>query len=366
MMFRKFQSHVLPLALLSLGLAACNVSLPNPNASPTPESLVTPSQTLAAATPTEAVTPTPSRTLPPIPVLESPTATFTAGPPTATYTPTATPGPIEHTIAQGETLGYIIQLYGYTNLAVIDQIVAMNSNITSADRLPGAGAVIMIPRPTSTPTPEGFIPSPTPLNALDTLPGETTITEHAVRSGETIVGIADQFETTLAILDQLNPELIFQNCDFSNPSGGPECNVQLSVDQVVKVPAPTLTPTLSPTPSGSETPTPTPTYAAPMMVFPPEGAVVPGQSIRLQWVSIGMLPADYTYLVEVEDTTTPGKTFFSVTRDTSALVSGEIVPTDGQTHAMRWRIRVGILTENGTYRALSADTPWRTFQWRQQ
>ena len=239
----------------------------------------------------------------------------------------------------------------------------MNANVPSADRLPGEGSIILVPRATITPTPDGFIPSPTPPNALDTLPGETTITEHAVRSGETIVGIADQFETTLAILDQLNPELLFLNCDFSNPSGGPECNVPLSVDQVVKVPAPTLTPTLSPTPSGSETPTATPTYAAPLMIFPPEGAVAQGQSIRFQWVSIGMLPSDYVYLVEVEDTTT-GKQYFNVTRETSDDVSGEIVPTDGQPHAMRWRIRVGTLTDGGTYRALSADTPWRTFQWR--
>jgi hypothetical protein len=354
--------YLLPFALLGLGLAACNVSLPNPNANtPTPESLVTP--TLEGATATVTITPTPSRTLPPVPILESPTATYTPGPPTATFTPTETPGPIEHTIKQGETLGYIIQLYGYTNLGVIDQIVAMNANVPSADRLPGEGSVILIPRPTITPTPEGFIPSPTPPNALDSLPSETTITDHAVRSGETIVGIADQFETTLAILDQLNPELLFLNCDFSNPSGGPECNVPLSVDQIIKVPAPTLTPTLSPTPSGSETPTATPTYAAPLMIFPPEGAVAQGQSIRFQWVSIGVLPSDYVYLVEVEDTTT-GKTYFNVTRETTEDVSGEIVPADGQSHAMRWRIRIGTLTENGTYRALSADTPWRTFQWR--
>jgi hypothetical protein len=354
------------LVLLALALAACNVSLPNPNASPTPESLVTPSTTPEPVTPTEGPTLTPSRTLPPVPVLESPTPTPTPGPPTETYTPTATPGPFEHTISQGETLGYIIQLYGYTDLTVIDRIVAMNPNVPSADRLPGAGAVILIPRPTATPTPEGFIPSATPMNALDRLPSETTFLEHAVRSGETIVGIADQFETTLAILDQLNPELQFFNCDFSNPSGGPECNVPLSVDQVIKVPAPTPTPTLSPTPSGSETPTPTPTYAAPMMVFPPEGAVVPGQSIRLQWVSIGMLPADYFYLVEVEDTTVEGRNYFNVTRETSALVTGDIAPNDDQTHAMRWRIRIGELTDNGTYRALSAETPWRTFQWRRQ
>src|SRR5690606_30929748 len=144
----------------------------------------------------------------------------------------------------------------------------------------------------------------------------------------------------------------------------PDCNVPLSIDQVVKVPAPTPTPTLSPTPSGSETPTPTPTYAAPLLIFPPEGAVAQGQAIDLQWVSIGVLPPDYYYLVEVEDLTAEKPPYFTVTRDTSTRISGEIVPTDGQPHNMRWRVRVGTLTESGTYRALSAEAPWRTFQWR--
>lgn len=350
-------------AALALVLAACNVSLPNPNASPTPEPIISPTSEQPTATESGTPEARPTRTAPPPPILETPTPSPTPGPPTETFTPTPTLGPIEHTMRQNETLGYIIQLYGYTDLSVIDQIVAMNPNIPNADRLPGEGAVILIPRPTATATPEGWTPSPTPLNALDTLPQETTITEHTVRPGETIVGIAGQYETTLAILDQLNPELQFFNCDFTNRSGGPDCNVPLSVDQVVKVPAPTPTPTLSPTPSGDETATPTPTYTAPMLVFPPEGAIAQGGTINLQWLSIGQLSPEQYYLVEVEDTTS-GATFARITRDTSYRIGAEIAPTDDQTHAMRWRIRVGVYTEGGTFRPISADAPWRTFQWR--
>lgn len=350
------------LVAAALALAACNVTAPQGQASPTVEAVTSPTQ------PTEmaqvAITPddTATATLPSDPLLESPTPSPTAGPPTATYTPTETPGPIVHTISQGETLGYIIQLYGYTDLSVIDAIVAMNPNLPNADRLPGAGAQIFIPRPTATATPEGFEPSDTPENAPAISP-DAQVMQHTVGEGETIVGIAGQYETTLPVLDQLNPELIFQGCDFSNPSGGPECNVQLSVGQLINVPQPTPTPTLSPTPSGSETPTPTPTYGAPMAVFPPEGATASGSSIQLQWVSIGVLPRDYYYLVEVEDTTT-GAMFFNVTRNTSFAVSGDIVPTDGQTHAMRWRIRIGERTESGSFRPISAEAAWRTFQWR--
>lgn len=343
-------------------LAACNVSLPEQRIeSPTPERIASPTEPGTPAAPTES--PTPSRTVPPVPVLESPTATPTPGPPTETWTPTATPGPYEHTIAQGETLGYIIQLYGYTDLSVIDRIVAMNPNIIDADRLPGAGAVIFIPRQTATATPEGFTPSPTPADALASLPTETLIIEHQVRSGETIVGIAGQYETTLPILDQLNPELQFFSCDFSNPSGGPECNVPLSVDQLVKVPAPTPTPTLSPTPSGSETPTATPTYPAPILSFPPEGAVAQGDRIRLEWVSAGILPEGMYYLVEIEDTTT-GQNALRVTRANSYQLEPELAPVDGQEHAIRWRIRVGLQTEAGAFRPESGEGGWRTFRWQ--
>src|SRR5690606_12111757 len=123
------------------------------------------------------------------------------------------------------------------------------------------------------------------------------------------------------------------------------------------------TPTLSPTPSGSETPTPTPTYAAPMLIFPPEGAVAQGGTINLQWLSIGQLPPEQYYLVEVEDTTT-GAQLHRVTRDTSYRIGEEIAPNDGQTHAMRWRVRIGVYTEGDLFRPISAEGPWRTFQWR--
>ena len=93
-----------------------------------------------------------------MPQIESPTPTETPAPPTVTPTATDTPGPYEHTIEANDTLGYIIQLYGYTDLgtgpgSIIAQVVAMNDNIPNADTLPGVGSVILIPRQTATPTP---------------------------------------------------------------------------------------------------------------------------------------------------------------------------------------------------------------------
>jgi hypothetical protein len=342
--------------------AGCNVNTPQGQASPTVEAL--PSATIATEVAQSLATQTavPTRTLPSIPVLESPTASFTPGPPTATFTPTDTPGPIEHTVQADDTLYYIIQLYGYTDISVIDQIVAMNPNIPSADRLPGPGAVILIPRPTATATPEGFEPSPVP-PGVTVVPVEAQLMDYTIKDGETILGVAMQNNVTLAQLDQLNPELQFFNCDFSNPSGGPDCNVPLSVGQIVKVPAPTPTPTLSPTPSGSETPTPTPTYVPPMLIFPPEGATAQGGSIQLQWVSVGILPPGYYYGVEVNDAEgNPVK--FSITRETSFTLGSELAPAAGTTRELQWRVRVGTVTEDSIFHPSGAESTWRALHWR--
>lgn len=355
--------------LATFTLAACDFpSFPPGNPSPTVESLVTPSaMPLTEAPPAATPSLTPSVTVALPPQLQSPTASYTPGPPTETSTPTETPGPFEHTIKQGETLGYIIQLYGYTDFSVIDEIVRMNPNIPSADRLPGAGAVILIPHPTITPTIEGAEMTLTAggVISVQIIPTFEATMPVTVKEGVTIIGIAGECETTLEVLDKLNPDLQFFNCDLSIPSGGEGCNVPLQIDQIVYCPAPTPTPTLSPTPSGSETPTPTPTYPAPLVVFPPESGTAPPRPIRLQWVSVGVLPQDYYYLIEVEDATS-GATFFDVTRETSFTLPDSLIPDDGQIHDIRWRVRVGVLTnaESNTYAYASADSAWRTFKWQ--
>lgn len=365
--------HRLPeavlLGLLLLAAAGCDLSIPAP-ATPTVEpvltetSLPTPTLTLSAPTSTPASISTPRREV----RLEPPTETFTPAPPTETFTPTPTPGPIEHTIQEGETLGYIIQLYGYTDLGVIDQIVAINPSIPNPDRLPGAGTIILIPRPTATPTPAGFAETATAVGGQPSQfiqqPGEILMMDHAVREGETIIGIAGQYDTNLVILDRLNPELQFFNCDFDNPSGGPDCNVPLQVAQIVKVPAPTPTPTLSPTPSGNETATPTPTYAAPVVVFPPEGGIARSRSIKLQWITTGILAPEYSYLVQVRDTTTSMEYAF-VTRETFFTLGSDLAPAAGASHAMQWRIVIGTALENSDFRIVSGGAArWRSFQWQ--
>ncbi len=305
-----------------------------------------------------------------VPVIAVEVVTVTPLPGVNAVEPSPTPGPWRHTIREGETLGFIVQRYGYRGYAVIDEIVAMNENIPNANLLPGEGNVILVPRPTATSLPANFTPLPVPPSLAErivpTSPAtglnyDTEIAEHEVVPGQTVVDIIIQHDTTLEIVSILNPDISFARCDFGLRSGGPECNPLLNVGQIVRVPAPTLTPTLSPTFSGRETATPTPTWMAPRIVAPAQDSVLPGTAVRLHWLSVGMLPSDEVYLVQVSDENTVLHN--AVTRDTSLMLPESMVPADGAPVDLTWTVSVARADDNGVYRIISAYPSPNRFRW---
>jgi hypothetical protein len=195
------------------------------------------------------------------------------------------------------------------------------------------------------------------------LPGNAQIVQVKIQEGDTIVGIAERNSTTLPIVATLNPQLQFYGCDFTNPSGGPNCNVSLKLGEMVNVPALTPTPTLSPTISGSETPTPTPTYSAPTLFFPPQDASVGARAFQLEWLSVGVLKDKEVYLVEIQDETA-GTQHVDVSASTSYDLPQDMVPSDGQTHTVHWRVSVAAPNDQGQYRYIGAQGDWRTFHWQ--
>jgi hypothetical protein len=340
---------------VALLCAACNFNLnevtptvegveqtvePLPGATNTPLE-PTPSLTLSPSlAPTRAIITLEIRPLPPEQANITPTDAPTATP---------TPGPYLHTVRAGESLFGIVGQYGYNDPSVIPLIVTAN-NLGSADNI-REGQQLIIPRQTALPTAVGF---------ELTLTAEATrgifrsgafegafLGCHIVAEGDTAISIAAQYNTTLEILRDLNPELGWTGCDFSNPSGGPQCSVNfLRIGECVDVPLPTPTPTLSPTPSGSETPTSTPTYAPPPLSSPPDGAVVRG-AIMLSWVSAGVLRRDEFYLLElVELDTATGEPLAGadaiqvLTRETGARLPAEALPLGGAPRLFAWRVMV--------------------------
>lgn len=365
------------LALFVVMIAGCNITTNPQGATPTVQSSVeasasatipSPTPTSQLTTPTAAPSSTPEA---PQPALATSTTTETPAPPSETPLPTGTPGPYVHTIAENDTLGYIIQLYGYDyDINVINEVVRLNDSITNADFLPPPGTQILIPRQTPTPIPAGAEITSTADAAIGatrlgdiTVAGVSNFGCHIVEEDQTLVEIVLTYNTTLEIISQLNRDLTWAGCNFTEYSGGPRCNPIIIPGQCINVPLPTLTPTPSPTPNGSETPTAIPTYLQPKAVYPAHNQVVPAAPFRLQWVSAGILRAEENYLVEVTDTTTGAK-WTQITRETSILLPETLIPSDGQPHLFQWYVAVARPNEQGVYGFISGSSEIHAFQWQ--
>ncbi|MCZ7538682.1 MAG: LysM peptidoglycan-binding domain-containing protein [Anaerolineae bacterium] len=323
-----------------------------------------PTSTPRALTP--AHTPTPTRDV----MMSLPTVT--PMPPTATPTPTVTP--CYQTAGQGDTVLGMAYRCGHRELAVVDVILEING-MGSPQELQ-LGQTLEIPWPTPTPAPgqeltasaEGAeseaqnpeMPATLRVNAFGTpdalakyenieptlRPGQAW---HVVEPGQTILGIAYIYDTTIETLSQINPELPFLQCDYGDPTGGPNCVVMLYERQRVRVPVPLPTPTLSPTPSGTLTPTPslTPTFNAPYALGPEDGArFAADQLVTLRWGSTGTLGAQERYVVRVRDLDT-GQQYTAMVVETSYILPGGWQPRDRNRHTFEWHIAVGELDEWG-------------------
>lgn len=373
----QWMSFAITLAILS----ACNMN--NPNIVPTPtvqeEVIITPTQEPTdTATPTQ-VTPTETPTQLDLPTdqpkLATSTETNTPAPPTETPLPTETSGPFEYVIQPDDTLMYIIQLpqHGYDyELDVAQEVVDLNENMTSIDFLPPVGSTILIPRPTATATPENMEATQETLATIGVdessgapLAQGATVGCYEVQEDDSLVSIAAEYDTTLEILSQLNTDLNWFGCEFTQPSGGPQCSPNIQIGQCINVPQPTPIPTNTPTPSGNETATPTPTYPAPRMLYPTNNSTVPPGKFDLQWVAVTGLTEGDQYLVELTDTTN-GQKVLQVTDATSFTIPDSFIPADGQPHTIEWRVSVARQNESGVYGYIGGQGDWKTFQWMSQ
>ena len=362
-------SLLLAIVLLAAG---CNVGAPRSTPLPSLETEV-----IATATPLASATATPSAvpaspTQAPLQIVTSAPATR-AAPTQPAPPPPATSPYIEYTVQEGETLFYIIQLpqHGYSyepNVAAT--VVALNANIRDADSVIG-GITILIPRPTATATPAGAEATKALLATIGlddssgaVLGAGASIGCHDVVGGDSMVTIAHSYNTTLEILSDLNRgEVDWYGCNFKEPAGGPDCRPNLTIGQCIRVPVPTPPPTQIPTPSGNETATPTATKLAPRMLHPRDGALIAPGPLTLHWVGVsGMNPAD-EYLLELIDQTS-NEAFRQVTRANSYDIPQSIVPADGQTHLMQWRVTVARKSDAGEYYYVGALGNSNAFEWQ--
>lgn len=137
-------------------------------------------------------TPTPTETPTPTPVTPTATATIT---PTITNTPeptnTSTPsGPFEYQVQEGDNCTSIAEEFEVD----IEVLLALNNLTGNCFIQPGETILI--------PTSEQELPTPTPL-PTDIAPG--TLIEYTVRPGDTLIGLAEQFNSTVErIIEETN------------------------------------------------------------------------------------------------------------------------------------------------------------------
>ena len=359
--------------LIVVVVAGCNISGPDtrPTATDEVEVIATVASSPAPTGTATAVEATPVATRR---VVEVATVlpSDTPAPPSPAVTATSTSLYIEYFVQEGETLFYIIQLpehgYGYEpNVAAT--VVALNDNISNADGL-RPGQTILIPRPTLTPTPVNAEATQALLESIGVdnssgaeLQAGSSVGCHDVVANDSMVGIAVQYNTTLEILSDLNRNLNWSGCNFTQPSGGPDCGPALGIGQCIRVPFPTPLPTKIPTPSGDETATPTATKMAPRLLHPVDGDNVGSVGLVLQWVGLSGMGSEDVYLIELIDQTLKQE-LRDVTKTNAYRVPEAFAPVDGQPHLVQWRVSVARQDNQDRYFIVGAQGEWRSFRWQ--
>lgn len=313
----------------------------------------------------------------------------------ATDTPTPTPGPCERTAKAGDTVYGLAQSCGHRHLSIVDVIVEANPGLACAACLK-EGQTIVIPWPTATPGGDtGAVLPPTnadvdtdamvlasdgqPTVALNQFGTPDVIATYlveptlrpglmwyVVRDGDNLITIASQHSADAKIISDINPELEFQQCDFSAKYGGERCVVIFVPGQRVRVPAPTSTPTIPPTPSGSETPTPTATatFNVPSAYSPRDGVSFDANSlVTLRWSVSGSLGPNEAYLVTVTNVDTE-TIYQGLTRELLWVIPDQWQPPRGKTHDFEWSISIATLDESGGVLETRRSTSPRLFSWQ--
>lgn len=230
---------------------------------------------------------------------------ITATPPANTVTPTPLPTPlaVQYTVKSGDTLSTIAQKFKVS----VDAIKKANNlgsdtihigeilQIPQPGATPPALALAVSATPTLSPTPTQLVfitptliafagtQSPAPQTTPTPTPG---VVLYTVKSGDTLLGIAIIFSTTVQSIIDINK------------LGGP--NIRAGQPLTVPIGAWTATPTATIYIQPTATLTPQFTFGAPLLLSPGEGSEFAHDShITFQWASVGVLAADEYYVVSL-------------------------------------------------------------------
>lgn len=290
--------------------------------------------------------------------LPTSTATFTRTPtftstPTPTVTSTPTPSFYVHTVESGDTLIGVALEYGVTLESVLD------ANDLSENDLLSLGQELIVPLEAGFELPT---PTVTPLTTTS-----FNVVTHTIRSGDTLLAIAQEYDTTVAEIVEANG---LTGEDHLLQIGQV---LVIASEQPTAVPAtptstapPTLTWTPIPRPtSGQPTPTPRFPLPAPSLVGPPDGALLSEEVVMLNWLSVGVLEDDVWYAVRLRtaEQGQPETTHEAFTKATAWRAPGEVEPAPATVQRYRWDVQLVRREEGGVIEELSPRSEISTFRW---
>ena len=282
----------LPIALillaLFLGIGAVLVYFALQETGRVVEPTVTPTQT---ATVTVTITPTPATPIP-------------------TDMPLPTPTPATYTVAAGDTCAGIAFTFGVS----IQSIVLMNNLPADCNTLV-EGQQLLIPQPTPTPT---SLPTAT-LSASDATEQACEKVIYEVQENDTLSSISNSYSVPMAVIQEYNglsSETVFSGMSLIVP-----------LCERFPTPGPTPTATLPPP------------YNAPSLLLPADGSRFnqSGDTVTLQWASIGTLLDNEAYEITIVDFTDgDSRRLVDYVTDTKFIVPATFRAVDNIPHLYRW------------------------------
>src|SRR5450432_52866 len=350
------------LSILGLGTLVLFTGCQSANpAGPTP----IPSPSITATLPEPDQTGTPETLLHPVV-----TATFlapTAGPVVQLPSVTPTPGPFCSAAKKGDTVLSLVSKAGYASLDVLPAFRELNKMCPTCNDIQ-EGKTYCVPQKTPTPTAQGYDLTQTArakeLPTLMAQPQIAAIATYIVVQDDNIISIQLKTNASLHEICALNDPSPINcgGCQVDKPINQQGCHPTVHIGDVIRIPGPTPTPTITPTLTGSETMTSTPVYAGPKLVSPANADTTAG-AVQLVWLPSGILQPDELYLVVITDSTL-GKTWEYEATATSYRLPASMIPSDGRPHTMNWQVAAASKAADGSYIKVGKDSLIYTFSWQ--
>jgi LysM repeat protein len=238
------------------------------------------------------------------------TVTPTPETPIPTSTPLPTPTPMSYTVVAGDTCAGIAFTFGVS----IQSIVLLNNLPADCNTLV-EGQQLLIPQPTPTPT---ALPTST-LSPADATEQACEKVNYEVQENDTLSSIANSYNVPMAVVQEYNglsSETVFSGM-----------NLIIPLCERFPTPGPTPTATLPPP------------YSAANLLLPPDGARFneSGDTVTLQWASIGTLLENEAYEITIIDFTDgDSRRLIDYVTDTKFIVPATFRSSDSIPHLYRW------------------------------